>query len=583
MGLSILNRRSFAALVLITAACTHAPFPTIGPDVGKRVVADHAVVAAGNAYATEAGLEMIRRGGNAVDAAVATAFALGVTEPMMSGLGAGGGMLLWNAKQRRAEYLDFYNAAGSVVDTALRSLGTNATPRGVAIPGAVRGLLSAHAKYGKLSRETVMGPAIRLASEGFTVNALLAREIVSSVEKLKASPDVSRLFMPGDNPLKPGDRLIQSELAATLNAVAAQGPDVFYAGSIGDSIVQQLRAGGSTITREDFAAYQPQWRRPVCTTYHGRVVLSADAPQSGMQVLEALNLLADKDLPAAGLPSRSPAAFRTLSGAMRIAVADRDAFVGDPAKVAVPLAGLTNPQYAASRASLIEEPVTSRFAAGNPWTYERSATGDCVTFEPTPPAPLPALSASNPTDTHSSSETTHISVIDSEGNAVSLTTTLGLGFGTGTWVHGVFFNSAMFNFSRTNSGPNAAGPFHVPASTIAPTLVLRNGRIEMVVGCPGSLAIPPAIVSTIVYLLDYKLDPLQALRMPRMIPSTGTQLRMEDGFSEAVYDEARRLGYDIAISPPTDMGFGGVHVIMRSGSKWIGAADPRRDGEVRGF
>jgi gamma-glutamyltranspeptidase/glutathione hydrolase len=150
-------------------------------------------------------------------------------------------------------------------------------------------------------------------------------------------------------------------------------------------------------------------------------------------------------------------------------------------------------------------------------------------------------------------------------------------------VHGVFFNSAMFNFSRTNTGPNAAGPFHIPASTIAPTLVLKDGRIEMVVGCPGSQAIPPGIVETIVYILDYKLDPLQALRMPRMIPSAATQLRMEDGFAEAVYEEARRLGYDVAISPPVDMGFGGVHVIVKSGSKWIGAADPRRDGEVRGF
>jgi len=571
------------SLLLVTAACARAPFPTIGPDVGKRIVAEHAVVAAGNSYATEAGLEMLRKGGNAIDAAVATAFALGVTEPMMSGLGAGGGMLIWNAKTHRSDYLDFYSAAGSVVDTVLRSLNTSATPRGVGIPGAVRGLLAAHAKYGKLSRATVMEPAIRLASDGYTVNALLAREIASSVEKLKTSPGAANLFMPGDKPLKPGDHLTQAELGATFREIAEKGPDVFYSGDLGDSIVQHLRDGGSTITREDFAAYQPQWRRPVCSTYHGRVILSADAPQSGMQVLEALNLLADKDLPSKGLPSRSPDAFRILTGAMRIASTDRDAFVGDPSKVAVPNAGLTSAQFAASRSSIIDQPVNDRLAAGDPWTYERSATGDCASFEPVPPVTRPSSVTVSGPDTHSSSETTHISVIDSEGNAVSLTNTLGLGFGTGTWVRGVFFNSAMFNFSRTNTGPNAAGPFHIPASTIAPTLVLKDGKIEMVVGCPGSQAIPPGIVETIVYLLDYKLDPLQALRMPRMIPSSSNQLRMEDGFAEAVYAEARRLGYQIAISPPVDMGFGGVHVIMKSGSKWIGAADPRRDGEVRGF
>jgi gamma-glutamyltranspeptidase/glutathione hydrolase len=572
----------FAALLLAIGCVRATPPESIGPDVGKRIVASHGVVAAGNAYASDAGLEMLEQGGNAMDAVVATAFALGVTEPMMSGLGAGGGLLYWNAKTHRSEYLNFYSAAGSVPDTGLRALGTSATARGVGIPGAVRGLLEAHAKYGKLPRAVVMAPAIRLASEGFTVNALLSREITASAEKLKTSPGAYNLFLPNDKALRPGDHLVQAELAKTLSRIAADGPDVFYSGAIGDDIVQALRAKGSTIERADFAAYQPRWTRPVCTVYHGRVVLSAAAPQSGLQVIESLNLLADRAMPALGLPSRSPDAFRVMTGALRIAVTDRDAVIGDPAKVGVPMAGITSPAYAATRASMIEAPVSGRLAAGNPWSYDKAPDGDCARMESIPPSKVAAPAPTSKPDA-STSETTHMSVVDDEGNAVSVTNTLGLGFGTGTWIDGVFFNSAMFNFSRDSTAPNAAGPFRVPASTIAPTIVLRDGRVEMVVGCPGSLAIPPAIVETIVYLLDYKLDPLQALRMPRMIPSATAQLRMEDGFAEPVYAEARRLGYDVVVAPPVDMGFGGVHVIQRVGSRWVGAADPRRDGEVRGW
>ncbi len=571
-----------SACILAVVGCARVTPPeSIGPDVGKRIVATHGVVAAGNAYASEAGLEMLKHGGNAIDAVVATAFALGVTEPMMSGLGAGGGLLYWDAKTHRSEYLNFYNAAGSVPDTGLRALGTSATARGVGIPGAVRGLLAAHARFGKLPRAVVLAPAIRLASEGFTVNALLSREITASADKLKTS-DARRLFLPNDKALRPGDHLVQAELAETIRRIAADGPDVFYSGQIGDHIVQALRGGGSKIERADFAAYQPKWTRPVCTLYHGRVVLSAAAPQSGIQVIESLNLLADRSLPALGLPSRSPDAFRVLTGALRIAVTDRDAVIGDPDKVGVPMAGITSRQYAATRTSKIEEPVAGRLSPGDAWSYDTAPVGECGKLES-----IPASKLSRPTPTPqpdgSTSETTHMSVVDSEGNAVSVTNTLGLAFGTGTWVDGVFLNSAMFNFARDSTAPNAAGPFRVPASTIAPTIVLRDGRVEIVVGCPGSLAIPPAIVATIVYLLDYKLDPLQALRMPRMIPSAGRQLRMEDGFADPVYAEARRLGYEIVAAPPVDMGFGGVHVIQKIGSRWVGAADPRRDGEVRGW
>jgi gamma-glutamyltranspeptidase/glutathione hydrolase len=566
-------------------ACAHpVPFPSEGPDVGKRIVAERGVVAAGNGYASQAGLEMLRQGGNAVDAAVATAFALGVTEPMMSGLGAGGGLLFWDAKRHRAEYLDFYSASGAIVDTALRALGTNTTPRGVGIPGAVRGLLDAQAKYGKLDRAAVMAPAIKLASEGFTVSALLAREIIASTDKLNSSAGARRLFLPDGKPLRAGDQLVQPELAATMRRIASEGAAVFYSGEIGEHIVATLRNAGSTITRADFSAYQPRWTRPVCTTYEGRVVLSAAAPQSGVQVVEALNLLAGRDLPAKGLPSRSPDAFRAVTGALRVAVTDRDAIIGDPVHVAVPQAGATSMAFAATRSREVDGTVTGPLTPGNPWSFDRDPSGECADAGSSPAAKgVPRAASTGEAGDGAMAETTHMSVVDAEGNAVSVTNTLGLGFGTGTWVDGVFLNSALFNFSRNASSPNAPGPNRVSASTIAPTILLKNGEVEIVVGCPGSPAIPPAIVQTIVYLLDYKLDPLQALRMPRMIPTTGAPLRMEQGFAAEVYGEARRLGYEVTVAPPTDMGFGGVHVIARRSGRWVGAADPRRDGEVRGW
>lgn len=544
------------------------------------------MVVAGMPQASEAGVEMLRQGGNAVDAAVAAAFAVGVVEPMMSGLGAGGGLMIWLQKEQRAEYVDFYSMAGSVADTGLRSLrGSRATARGVGIPGSVAGLLAAHERYGKLPRAVVMAPAIRLAAEGYPASSLLAREVEGDSAKLAASAGASRIFLPGGRPIRAGDIIMQPELAATLRRIASEGRSAFYSGPVAREIVGILNAGGNPVTVADFGAYTARWKRPLCTAYRGAVVLSAPAPQSGVQVLETLNLLGSTSLPALGYPNRSSAAFRALAGALRVAVADRSAFIGDPGKVAVPMAGLSSPAYAVTRAALAADSmVRDSLPPGNPWPADSAAAQSaCTPYAPAGPATLTATGARGAPGAGEDAETTHLTAADAEGNAVSLTNTNGLGFGTGTWAAGAFFNSALFNFSRDTSSPNAMGPWRVPASTIAPTIVLENGRVRLVVGSPGSAAIPPAIVQTIVYTLDYGLDPLQALRMPRLIPTAGTRLRLEDGFATPVLDAARRMGYVVETSPPTSMSFGGVTAILRVGDSWVGAADPRRDGEARGY
>ncbi len=583
------SRRLVVTLAVLAAACTPSRVaPTLAPDSGKRLVAQHGMVASANPYASDAGLEMLRQGGNAVDAAVAAAFAVGVVEPMMSGLGAGGGMLIWLQDSSRSEYVDFYATAGADPDTALKHYrGSRVTARGAAIPGAVAGLLDAQARYGKLPRSAVLAPAIRLAGEGFPVHSLLARVVDEDSAKLAASPGASRIFLPGGHPIAPGATLVQSELAATLRTISDQGPAGFYEGGVASEIVKALHEGGNPITAQDLAAFQPRWRRPLCAEYHGRTVLSAPPPQSGMQVLEALNLLAPYDMPKLGLPSRSPEAFRVLTGALRVSVADRNAYVGDPTFAPVPAAGLVSPSYARERASLISsEPVPDTILAGNPWSADSSApSADCARFQPFGPSKIQPRVAATTRDRDDAgySETTHLSAVDAQGNAVALTYTNGLFFGSGTWVAGTFLNSAMFNFSRDDSSANARGPHHVPSSTISPTIVLHDGRAELVVGSPGSAAIPPAVVESIIYTLDYGLDPMAALRMPRVIPTRTKSVRLEGGFSPEVVAEAHRLGYDLQLTPPIELAFGGVHLIARIGDEWVGAADPRRDGEVRGY
>ena len=545
------------------------------------------MVVAGMPEASEAGVEMLRQGGNAMDAAVATAFALGVVEPMMSGIGAGGGLLVFTAADRRADYLDFYSMSGAAVDTGVRSLrgAERNSARGVGIPGSVAGLLAAHERYGRLPRATVLAPAIRLAADGYAASALLAREVAGDSAKLSKYDGARRIFLPDGHPIRAGDPVVQPELAATLRAVADGGAQAFYTGPVAAEILRVLRADGSVLTAADLAGYTPRWKRPLCTDYRGHVVLSAPAPQSGMQVLEALNLIAGTDLPALGYPHRDSAAFGLLAASLRVALVDRDARVGDPARVAVPMAGVTSRAFANGRAALLAAGhVAEELAPGDPWPLDGTApTEACRRYEPVGPATAARPRGQNAPADGSLAETTHLSVVDADGNAVSLTNTNGLGFGSGTWAAGAFFNSAQYNFSRDVNSPNAMAPHKVPASTIAPTMVLDGGRVRLVVGSPGSAAIPPAIVETIVYTLDYGMDPLQALRVPRMIPTTGRRLRLEDGFATDVLGAARRLGYLVETTPPTDMSFGGVHVIERVGSRWVGAADPRRDGEVRGY
>lgn len=606
-------------LLLLAAAsgCSSAartrPGPTPPPDEGKRVVAQNGVVSSANALASEAGLEILRAGGNAVDAAVATAFAIGVVEPQMSGLGGSGAALVWVQREGKPYYLDFYaaqnaesfrghTAAGRLPPGDLRIVG---------IPGDVAGLLTLLERFGTLPRERVMAPAIRLAEQGFPIGDILAGFIRGDSAKLARFPASFARYWPNGRPLPAGTVLRNPELATSLRRVAERGKAGFYEGETARQVVATLSAGGHPATLADLAGFQPQWKRPLCTDYHGRIVLSAPPPQTGLQVLHTLELLEPIDLPRLGLPTRSAAAFDALVSALRVGMADAHGN-SDPNWVPVPAAGIASAAYAQARRSLV--------ARGTP--VDSIAPGDARPFDLAAPAPAcgryepygaaQAVSAGEEgrgtgpgsrfsgggTGTRTATgvdadradremapgrggETTHISVVDRDGNAVSLTQTNSTTFGSGAFVAGFHLNDSGFVFTDAALAAPARSHWRIRTTTISPTIVLDGGRVHMVVGAPGGGRIPTEIAQTMVYTLDYGMDPLEAVRMPRIYPDPDRpRVELEHGFTPELLREVRAMGYEP--SPPTP-GYARLYMIVRRGGEWIGVADPRHDGQARGY
>jgi gamma-glutamyltranspeptidase/glutathione hydrolase len=584
------------ALALIVgplAGCSEAPAPptTPPPDAGKRIVAEHGAVTSASPFASEAGVAVLRAGGNAVDAAVATAFTIGVAEPQMSGVGGSGAMTIWLQGEGRAEFLDFYAAQNS--DTWAAAFASGRVPsegigptdlRIVGIPGDVAGLLAAHERYGRLPRAQVMEPAIHLAEEGFPVNQVLAEFILSSQDKLGRFEASAALMMPGGSPLGPGDRFRNPELASVLRRIAESGPDGFYKGETARRVVETLNAGGSPATLEDLANYRVQFERPVCATYRGRVLLSAPPPQSGANVLEVLKLLEPYDLPALGLPTRSAPALDVLASALRVGTADNRGN-GDPNWSPMAAAGRVSEAYVRERSDLVgQNTVVVPVPPGDALGFESTPPPPaCAVLDPYGPTPaVPGAASSEEMDQgEAHGETTHISVVDAEGNAVALTQTNSSVFGSGASVLGFFLNDSGFRFTPETAAAPSLSRWRTRATTISPTLVLREGRIEMVVGAPGGGLIQPTIAQTMIYVLDYDMDPLDAVRMPRLFANpTSAEVQMEIGFTAAALEGARAMGWEpMALSP----GYARIYMIARRGGRWVAVADPRHNGEPRGY
>jgi gamma-glutamyltranspeptidase / glutathione hydrolase len=537
---------AIAAVTLSHSTLFAAPMPDYKSEQPTR--ARHGMVVSVHHLASDAGVEILRKGGNAVDAAVATGFALAVVHPAAGNLG-GGGFLLLHTHDGKSTFIDYREKAplaatekmyqdehGNVYpEDDLRSSITGY--RAIGTPGSVAGLAYAERKYGKLGLKAVMAPAIRLAREGFVLTAEEADELHDT--GLTQFPDSKRIFQRSGNFYKTGETFKQPELARTLERIAAD-PEDFYRGKLAHELIDELKKGGALLTLEDMAQYNVVERKPVEGTFHNYQVISAPPPSSGGVVLmSALNILEGYDLSKLG--DRSPAYLHLLLEAYRRAYMDRADYLGDPDYNHIPVAELTSKKYAeAWRAGISPDKASPSASLARP-----------AGFLPPPPASAGMLKPE-------SHQTTHYSVVDSEGNAVAVTTTLNNTFGSYVTAGslGFLLNDEMDDFASKMGVPNMFGLIQGPANAIAPgkrplssmtpTIVLEDGKLRYVLGSPGGAFIITTVANIFLSAAEGGLNIQQAVDAPRFhhqyLPD---KVGLEQEFSAATVSELKAMGYQV--------------------------------------
>ena len=516
----------------------------------QPVRATHGMVVTVHHLASDAGLDILRAGGNAVDAAVATGFALAVVHPSAGNLG-GGGFLLLRTHDGRSTFIDYrekaplaatetmyQDAKGNVLpDTDLRS--SIIGYRSIATPGSVAGLAYAERTYGKLGLARVMAPAIKLAREGFALSDEEAREF--SDTDLAKFADSKRIFQREGQLYKAGEVFKQPQLAETLQRIAAN-PDDFYHGKLAEQLIGELKKGGALLTLDDLAQYTVVERKPVIGTFHNYTIISAPTPSSGGAVLvSALNILESYDL--ARLGDRTAASIHLITEAYRRAYMDRSDYLGDPDYNNIPVDQLTAKKYAeAWRAGIDLNKATPSASLQRPAGF-------------LPPAPTTAGQRRT-----ESPDTTHYSVVDGEGNAVSVTTTLNDSFGSHVTAGslGFLLNDEMDDFAAKLGVPNMFGLIQGPANAIAPgkrplssmtpTIVLEDGRLRYVLGSPGGARIITTVANIFLSATEGGLNIQQAVDAPRFHHQfQPDKLYLEPGFSEGTLNDLRAMGYTLAM------------------------------------
>lgn len=535
-----------------------------------------AMVSAGNPYASEAGLEMLEAGGSAIDAAIATHLVLGLVEPQSSGLGGGAFILHF---ERASGDMAFYDGretapAGATVDMfmgddgVLGFLDSVQSGHAVGAPGVVRLYELAHAKHGRLPWAQLFEPAYRLASEGFIVSPRLANFLprMAARTRLAINPGVKDYFYPNGKALEAGQLLKNPEYAETLRRLAEEGADAFYSGDIAEAIVAAttMPPRPGTLTLEDLANYSAVERPVICGPFRSMTICSATPPSSGAAQIMMANLY-DHLLPDQADQSDRIQAF---VDSQRLAYADRDHYFADPDEVDIPLDALLNPDYLEARAK-------ERFAPSAIPTH-----GD-----PSPYAIDPSSVARFGADTtHEIAGTTHLSVIDGDGNAVAMTATVESAFGSQRWAKGFVLNNEMTDFARAvpASGErpaNAVAPNRRPRSSMSPTMVLSDsGDLKLVTGSPGGNSIPAYVGKTVLGILDWGLSAQEAVDRPNII-ARGEKVRVEVGIDggQALADDLIAKGYNVQEREGENSG---LHVIHVTEDGLDGAADKRREGVV---
>lgn len=574
---SFSTRRTFFALIatltfgLASATAQDARRTYVPPtlDTVHAIAAEHGMVVAQEKISAQVGADILRRGGNAVDAAVATGFAMAVTYPRAGNIGGGGFMVIHSVEHNEDVAIDYRETAPAAT-TAQIFLGPDGKPDpaksrdsglGIGVPGTVAGLALALEKYGsgKFTLAQLLEPAIVLARDGFIVTDDVADTLPGWYPRLARWPSSAKIFAkPDGTPFGEGDGLVQSDLADTLARVATQGPRGFYEGPVAEKLAKAVSDAGGIMTAADLKAYQAVIRSPVRGTYRGYDIVSMPLPSSGGVVLvESLNIL--EGFQIADLKQGSPASLHLLIEAMKRAYADRARYLGDPAFVNAPIDTLTAKEYAAKLRANIS-------------TNRATPSKEIVSA---PPAP------------REGSNTTHFSVVDSSGNAVSNTYTLNFSYGVGLVADGtgVLLNNELDDFTAAVGASNAyglvgyeanlPGPGKRPLSSMSPTIVLRGGRPVLVTGSPGGSRIISTVLQVIVNVLDYRMDVAAAVAAPRLhhqwLPD---EVRVEHGFPDDVLFELKAMDH-LIVEP---MGQTSANSILVTPNGPLGAPDPRSRG-----
>lgn len=533
------------------------------PSIHSPKVGLQGMVVSQNEIASEIGARILAEGGNAIDAAVAVGFALAVTLPRAGNIGGDGFLTAYVAGKNKVIVIDFRSTAPQAAklemfvndrgeETEVASIGFRAS----AVPGTVAGLELAHKQYGKLPWAKLISPATALARDGVVLSADEAFVFGWGKKRLQASESARRTFFKADgSEFQAGERLQQADLAWTLDEIAKGGADAFYRGEIALRIEADMQRQGGLITREDLAAYQAIEREPLTSSYRGHTLYTAPPASGGVTLLSMLNILENFDLSRTELGSAE--VVHILAETMRLGHRDRLAYLGDTGFVSVPLGGLLSKNYAADRAKLIKPRRANRDAS---------------------------IKAGMPLE-HESPSTTHYSVADAEGSLVSVTYTLGSDFGSGAMIAGtgILLNNQMNNFSHERAlravkygqpvPPNAMQGGKRMVSTMAPTLIFKNGAPWMAVGTPGGGRIVNTILQVVVNAIDFKLNIDEAIHQPRVSQGSGA-LEIEPNYNPDTRKRLEKMGHKIKSSDT----MGSVQAIVLENGYFFGGADARRPG-----
>jgi gamma-glutamyltranspeptidase/glutathione hydrolase len=579
------NRRAVAlsiataAILWASAAFAQQATDTVAPEAASGVAAKQLVhakrqmVTSANPIASEAGLDILRAGGNAADALVAVQTVLGLVEPQSSGMG-GGALLVWyDAKTKKITTFDGRETAPAAATPSL-FLDKDGKPleffdavvggRSVGVPGVPRLLETVHRRYGTRPWQSLFDPAIRLAEEGFAISPRLAALVADEGERLDEDPGARAYFFAADgSPLPAGHKLRNPDYAATLRAVATEGADAFYDGPIAAKIVETVRSHPTNpglLTLDDMAVYKVKERPAVCAPYRGHEVCGMGPPSSGaVAVGQILGLLEPFDI--ATLGADDPEAWRLIGDATRLAFADRGRYLADSDFVSMP-EGLLDSAYLKARSALLRRPTAlgeEEASAGDPPWQKAELRIDGASFE------MPS--------------TSHFVIVDAEGNIASMTTTIENGFGARLMTGGFLLNNELtdFSFPPVEDGEHVANrvePGKRPRSSMSPTIVLKDGKPVFALGSPGGSSIISYVATTLIGLIDWKMDMQAAISMPHLVNRFGPYDLEKGTSAEGLAADLEALGFKVAVKDLNS----GLHGVAIKPDRLEGGADPRREG-----